>query len=168
MTDKKCTKCVETKPLTEFYIQSGSTGGYQGNCKVCDNADNKAWREANKERIAATKKAWRDANKERIAATNKAWREANKELVCATKKAWCEANPDKAKAKKARKKERWPEKFAARRAVMRYVAAGKLVKQPCEVCGSSEVHGHHDDYSKPLEVRWLCPIHHNEHHTIGR
>jgi len=34
---------------------------------------------------------------------------------------------------------------------------GELVKQPCEVCGTTQnVHAHHDDYKKPLEVRWLC------------
>jgi hypothetical protein len=37
-------------------------------------------------------------------------------------------------------------------------------KQPCEVCGKVPAHGHHDDYSKPLEVRWLCPYHHAEYH----
>lgn len=41
---------------------------------------------------------------------------------------------------------------------------GKLIKQPCEVCGSIVVHAHHCDYSKPLEVMWLCPEHHAEWH----
>lgn len=41
---------------------------------------------------------------------------------------------------------------------------GKLIKCPCEVCGSISVQAHHDDYDKPLEVRWLCPIHHEEWH----
>lgn len=36
---------------------------------------------------------------------------------------------------------------------------GVLVRQPCEVCGS-KAQAHHNDYSKPLEVRWLCPLHH--------
>ena len=42
---------------------------------------------------------------------------------------------------------------------------GKLTKGACEVCGSVErVHAHHDDYGKPLEVRWLCPKHHYQVH----
>lgn len=39
---------------------------------------------------------------------------------------------------------------------------GKLTPSPCEVCGSTDVQKHHDDYAKPLEVRWLCPVHHRE------
>lgn len=45
---------------------------------------------------------------------------------------------------------------------------GKLKKKPCEVCGHPLVQAHHDDYSKPLEVRWLCVQHHNEHHIQER
>lgn len=41
---------------------------------------------------------------------------------------------------------------------------GKLLKQPCEVCASENVQAHHCDYDKPLEVMWLCPIHHEEWH----
>ena len=45
------------------------------------------------------------------------------------------------------------------------VKRGKLKVGVCEVCGSTDVHGHHDDYSKPLEVRWLCPKHHRQWHA---
>jgi hypothetical protein len=58
-----------------------------------------------------------------------------------------------------------PERLKARDAVNNAVKAGKLSKQPCAVCGSSaRIHGHHEDYSKPLEVIWLCPVHHKERH----
>lgn len=42
---------------------------------------------------------------------------------------------------------------------------GTLVKQPCEMCGTTErVQAHHADYGKPLEVQWLCHSHHRQHH----
>jgi hypothetical protein len=57
-----------------------------------------------------------------------------------------------------------PEKFAAHRAVHQAVRAGHLVKSDrCEICGepaAKPLHGHHDDYSQPLAVRWVCrPCH---------
>lgn len=33
---------------------------------------------------------------------------------------------------------------------------GVIEPKPCEVCGEIEVDAHHDDYEKPLEIRWLC------------
>lgn len=43
-----------------------------------------------------------------------------------------------------------------------YQRRGKLVPGPCEVCGSVDTEKHHDDYSRPLAVRWLCRVHHLE------
>jgi len=58
-----------------------------------------------------------------------------------------------------------PEKYQARTAVGNAVRDGRLTREPCEICGDVRVHGHHDDYSKPLEVRWLCPVHHKAAHA---
>lgn len=47
---------------------------------------------------------------------------------------------------------------------------GELVRPAvCEQCGAAgDIHGHHDDYAKPLEVRWLChPCHAGEHTVVG-
>ena len=53
----------------------------------------------------------------------------------------------------------------ANTAVQIALRSQKLQKHPCETCGSTNrIHAHHDDYSKPLNVRWLCPKHHAEHH----
>jgi hypothetical protein len=56
------------------------------------------------------------------------------------------------------------EKNKARWTTRRAIAVGKLVRQPCEVCGETRVDAHHDDYSKPFDVRWLCRLHHRQHH----
>ena len=37
---------------------------------------------------------------------------------------------------------------------------------PCIVCNKEKAHAHHDNYSKPLEIIWLCHEHHMKHHEM--
>jgi hypothetical protein len=52
----------------------------------------------------------------------------------------------------------------ADREVKGAITDGSLVRQPCETCGKLASEAHHDDYSKPLDVRWLCRKHHRAWH----
>lgn len=66
-------------------------------------------------------------------------------------------------------KQKWvdehPEKRKAINAANNAVRDGKLKREPCEGCGTEvNVCKHHDDYNKPLEVRWLCSKCHHAHH----
>jgi hypothetical protein len=62
-------------------------------------------------------------------------------------------------------REKYPNKYKAHGIVGRSMRAGKLFKEPCEVCGSREnIHAHHDDYLKPLNIKWLCAAHHSQWH----
>jgi|TARA_R110000868_G_C10780465_1_gene755462 hypothetical protein len=56
------------------------------------------------------------------------------------------------------------ERAAAHAIVNRAVRSGYLVRQSCEKCGAEKTEAHHDDYSKPLAVRWLCIPHHKDEH----
>lgn len=58
-----------------------------------------------------------------------------------------------------------PIAYRARRIVGYHISKGNLVKEPCEVCGVTEnIHAHHNDYAKALNVRWLCAAHHAQWH----
>lgn len=62
-------------------------------------------------------------------------------------------------------KKKYPEKLRAQTAVQNAIRDGLLAKLPCVRCSSTiRVHGHHEDYSKPLSVIWFCPRHHAERH----
>lgn len=42
------------------------------------------------------------------------------------------------------------------------------VAQPCEACKAPRAQRHHDDYERPLNIRWLCdPCHRAEHRPKG-
>lgn len=64
---------------------------------------------------------------------------------------------------------RHPEKVAARQAVRNAIRDGILAKpEGCSKCGEvGYVEAHHPDYSKPLEVKWLCLICHMDEHEVA-
>lgn len=68
--------------------------------------------------------------------------------------------------KKAIKKyiAKYPVKTEARLKLTKAIKSGFLKRKPCIVCGNEKVDGHHYDYKKPLDVIWLCRVHHNDIH----
>ena len=44
-----------------------------------------------------------------------------------------------------------------------YLRDNHIERQPCEICGA-KAEAHHDNYDKPLDVRWLCFKHHRQWH----
>lgn len=52
----------------------------------------------------------------------------------------------------------------ARSILNQAIKSGKVIRMPCVVCGDPKSQGHHPDYNKPLEVDWLCALHHKQEH----
>ncbi|MAH43195.1 hypothetical protein CL614_05770 [archaeon] len=62
-------------------------------------------------------------------------------------------------------RDKFPERYSAHKKVFRAIKAGKLKRSACKDCDSLvSIQGHHSDYSKPLEVIWLCSPCHKKLH----
>ena len=59
---------------------------------------------------------------------------------------------------------KYPYKEEIRKITRKAIAKGDITKQPCKICGVLKVEAHHEDYTKPFEVTWLCRLHHNQYH----
>lgn len=65
-------------------------------------------------------------------------------------------------------REKYPNKFRAHSMVNNAIRKGALFSEPCGNCGGKEnLHAHHDDYLKPLNVRWLCSACHSQWHRYN-
>lgn len=134
---KTCIKCGLTKPLEEFYIDKRNGDKRRGACKMCVKAQVRA-------NYRGKKAYFQEYDRRRNS----------------------DPHRKEASAKRYRKlREAHPEKVKAYDAVHRAVKSGVLIKGPCEICGSKKVQAHHEDYSKPLDVIWLCSLHHHWIHS---
>lgn len=77
-----------------------------------------------------------------------------------------EASPEAKRRAKAAHAAKYPQKTRARNAVSNALRDGRLTREPCCVCGEPKTQAHHEDYSKPLAVVWLCTEHHAAQHRI--
>lgn len=146
------------------------------------------WRELNPEKDKAKKAKYRSTAKGK--ATEEAYRkrylkEHREEIRIREKKYW-EAHKEQKAAKDRRYAERHREELnrkarekyhedkkkrtlhCIRTSVNQAIRYGKVEKRPCEVCGATPAEAHHCDYTKPLEVMWLCREHHVEWHKKNK
>ncbi len=145
----------------------------QANAAHCKEK-NRQWTKANCERKAEACRRWREANPEKVAEMSRRWYETsrwyetNRERVIEASRRWAAANPEKIAEKARRYAEKHPKASRAHRAVCLAVKVGKLVRPDvCEGCGhESYVEGHHTDYSRPLDVVWLCRSCHGKAHRL--
>lgn len=73
------------------------------------------------------------------------------------------ADPAKRAEMSANWRKKYPDRHIAVQRLHRAIKRGVLAREDCEVCGAP-AEAHHDDYSQPLDVRWLCKQHHEEEH----
>lgn len=144
-----CKHCNTEKPKTDFYDNSKSK------CKECVKSAVRLHREQNIDRIREYDKA-RNNQPHRV--------EARKEYTKT------EAGKQAKKRAMDAYHKRYPMKYATHVITGNAIRDGKLIQaSECSVCKSTEkIEGHHDDYTKPLDVRWLCESCHKKWHRHNK
>ncbi len=134
---KRCFKCHVEKPLSDFYAHPQMADGHLGKCKECNKRDVQ-------ENYRARRPQYKEYERKRFQKPKR------KRYVAEQQRAM---------------REREPQKYKARKMVHNAIRDGKLIRQPCErqPC-DQKAQAHHENYSKPLDVTWLCFKHHREHH----
>lgn len=138
---KRCFKCEAEKPLDEFYAHPMMADGHLNKCKDC---------------------ARKDVRQHRIKHPEK-HREYDRRRA---------QEPHRVALRQREYEREWenhPDRMRARSAVSNAVRDGKLPKLPCAFCGEADnLEAHHHDYSKPLDVTWLCRPCHRRFHALER
>lgn len=141
---KKCRKCKNIKPLSEFYKHETSADGLRYDCKECFNKRTAIYQKTDAGKLVGAK------SKAKYLNTQKGKLSHIKDSA-----KYYATNPIKRKAQSA---------------INNAIQLGKLTKpSTCEECARTDkIHGHHDDYSLPMVVRWLCQLCHVAwHHENG-
>ena len=133
---KRCFKCGEVQPLSQFYRHPRMADGHLNKCRRCTRRDVQENRERRLQHYPQYDRDRYQFDAVRALVTN--------------------LNGLK----------RDPVKRRAMRSVANELKAGRMTKGPCEVCGASKVDAHHPDYNEPFVVVWLCRKHHMQLHRV--
>lgn len=139
---KACFKCGEERHIDEFYVHSRMADGHLNKCKSCTKKDASEHRLINVAKIREYDRARAKSNKRKV---------MHSRIISE----WRRNHPDRR---------------AAQIALGNAVRRGDVVPWP--VCAIPECNGkpeaHHPDYSRPLDVVWLCSAHHKQAHAQSR
>ena len=150
---KACKTCNKEKPLSSFYVHKKMSDGHLNICKDCTKTRVAKHRELNIDYIKEYEKK-RSILPKRVQA----------------RKEYSKTEAGKSSRAKSIKKykEKHTDRYFAHNVFSAAIRDGKVVKMPCFICGNEKSEGHHPDYSRPLDVVWLCNKHHVETHNLTR
>lgn len=135
----------------------------RGYCQPCSTEIQRAWREAHPGYASAKWREWADKNREKLREKDRERYRLKRESI--GKVVGEKPPPLTAWERTKRSLEKNPIRASAMKIYKYALRQGKLESGPCAVCGCTKnIDGHHTDYTKPLDVVWLCKTHHREEH----
>lgn len=155
MTEQKtCRLCGVTAPVDAFYRMPSASDGRDSRCKECA-----------KEQVRRNRRErsdqYREYERGRASLPHRV--EARRTY------AKTEKGAEAFNRARARYRERYPDRYKATNKVNNALRDGVIEKDACFFCGGTDdLAAHHHDYSKPLDVTWLCRSCHIKHHKLER
>ncbi len=138
---KRCSTCKQQKVLADFNKARREKDGLRGRCNSCRH-----------QYYLSRRKEIAEQHKQRhieIARYQKRYAKGHRVT-----------HAEKAKGYQLR----YPQKCSARKQLQYAVKCGSIIKpNSCDNCSrKGSVEGHHEDYSRPFDVEWLCTKCHTE------
>ena len=166
ITSRICTACKIEKPFDEFGNYKKGKWGKREQCKVCIRVKNKKYERANPDKMTAKHNRWYEKNKDHVAEYRRKRYADNPEPFKERSIAYRKSKNNEPVKKY---KYKYPHKKRAHLYVELAIEYGHLTRpNNCSKCKiECKPQGHHPDYSKPLEVIWLCPKCHSFEHRIN-
>jgi ribosomal protein S27AE len=148
---KRCARCGLTKSSSEFHRNSARYDGLSVYCGACMNERTREYAAAHPEKVKEREKRHKTRNPGAAAERQRRHRRLF---------------PAEGTQQSLLERTLHPDRVRARKSVHYALKVGKLTRpDSCESCGrSANLTGHHHDYSKPLDVRWLCSSCHKKIH----
>ena len=157
---KNCKHCGVEQSLSDYSPARESKDGHKHTCKACNRL---ARRHYYAEHTEAQRESGRRYYRRRVQQEGASFRAA----AAASARRYYRQNTEAVEARKRDRMAAEPDKTRARRLLRTAVLNGSI-REPerCEACeGIGRVEAHHADYSKPLEVAWLCVRCHRQAHS---
>ena len=135
---KKCFKCNKDKDISEFYRHGQMADGHLGKCIECARKDALQYRYRNIDKV-------REYDRQRGRLPHR----IKKNVV-----------------RNRKRRKLYPAKYLAQQMVQEAIRTKRMTRPTqCKQCGKvTKLHGHHEDYYKPLNVIWLCVFCHFARH----
>lgn len=152
ITEKRCSHCKTTKPISDFNKDKYNKDGYCCQCRICGNEMTRRYRKNNHKAFLERQRQLHRENREKANQRCHDWYLKNSN--------WRKSYDLKRYSTEERK---------ARTILNNAVRAGHVIKpKNCEACkkevSNRLLHGHHDNYNEPLTIRWLCCDCHGDLH----
>jgi len=171
-TRKRCGRCKRIKLIDEFGRNRARPDGLNDRCKVCHREATREFRARHRKRLAALRREKYARNAYAMRMKKLKYRHENPEMMRLIAKRYRLKNARKLKARRRKYYAENPHKVRAHILVRQALTYGDLKREECEICkflglpsDRRKTVAHHEDYDRPLDVRWLCHAHHRQLHA---